>query len=74
DYRYAQANTNGRIGKLDAYFITNLNAWYNHTASGLGFSFTIKNITNERYIVTRRPQGIRAGLPRFISAGITYNF
>lgn len=74
DYGYVQANTNGRIGKLDAYFITNLNVWYNHAASGLGFNFTVKNITNERYIVTRRPQGIRAGLPRFISAGITYSF
>jgi Fe(3+) dicitrate transport protein len=37
---------------------------------GLKLNASIKNITDERYIVSRRPQGIRAGLPRFFTAGI----
>ena len=74
DYNYVQATANGRIGKLDPYLIANLNIWYEHSPSGLGLNVSIKNLTNERYIASRRPQGIRVGLPRFISAGITFDF
>jgi Fe(3+) dicitrate transport protein len=74
DYRYVQATTNGRIGKLAPYFVTNLNTWYKHAATGIGVNFSIKNLTNERYIVSRRPQGIRSGLPRFVSMGLSYAF
>lgn len=73
-YRYTQATANGRIGKLDPYFVINLSAWYKHQPTGLGVNFAVKNITDERYISTRRPQGIRVGLPRFISAGISLDF
>ena len=73
-FRYTQATANGRIGKLESYMVANLSAWYLHESSGLGFNIGIKNLTNERYIVTRRPQGIRAGMPRFFSAGVNYNF
>ncbi len=72
NYRYAQATANGRIGKLDPYTVINLSAWYEHKATGLGFNVSVKNLLDERYIATRRPQGIRAGMPRFISAGINY--
>lgn len=74
DYSYTQATNNGRIGKLAPYFITNLNFWYNHSKSGIGANFSVKNLTNERYIVSRRPQGIRVGLPRFVSLGLNYTF
>ncbi|TCO08889.1 Fe(3+) dicitrate transport protein [Natronoflexus pectinivorans] len=74
DYQYVQAVTNGRIGKLDSFFITNLNVWYNFSGSGLAINAGVKNITNQRYIATRRPQGIRAGMPRLITAGINYTF
>ncbi len=73
DYTYIQATANGRIGKLDAYMITNLNIWYDYKG-GITFHVSIKNLTNERYIASRRPQGIRVGLPRFISAGIALGF
>jgi Fe(3+) dicitrate transport protein len=74
DYNYLQATANGRIGKLDSYIVANLNVWYDHSPSGLGLNINIKNLTNERYIASRRPQGIRVGLPRLISAGITFDF
>jgi Fe(3+) dicitrate transport protein len=32
----------------------------------------LKNLTNERYIASRRPQGIRVGLDRFTSLGIDW--
>jgi Fe(3+) dicitrate transport protein len=74
DYKYSQATASGRIGKLNPYLVANAAIWYNHQKSGLGVNLCVKNLTNERYIVSRRPQGIRAGMPRFVSAGITYNF
>ncbi len=73
-YSYTQATANGRIGNLDVFLVTNISAWYNHASSGLGFNIGVKNVTNERYISTRRPQGIRVGMPRFISVGVNYNF
>jgi Fe(3+) dicitrate transport protein len=73
-YRYEQATASGRIGKLDPYFIANASAWYNHTGTGLGINLAVKNVFDERYIASRRPQGIKVGLPRTLSAGLTYNF
>ncbi len=73
-YNYIQATANGRIGKLDPYMVANFSAWYEHSGTGLGISVSVKNLFNERYIVTRRPQGIRVGMPRFISAGVSYGF
>jgi Fe(3+) dicitrate transport protein len=40
----------------------------------LSFHAAVKNLTDERYIVSRRPQGIRVGLPRFVTAGVDFNF
>jgi len=34
------------------------------------FNLAVKNLTNERYIASRRPQGIRVGIDRQIVAGI----
>lgn len=73
DFSYVQATKNGRIGRLDAFYTIGFNAWYNHPG-GLGLNFSVKNLTNERYIASRRPQGIKVGLPRFVSAGLTYQF
>jgi Fe(3+) dicitrate transport protein len=42
--------------------------------SGLSLSLAVKNLLDERYIVSRRPQGIRVGLPRFITAGLDFKF
>ncbi|MBS4014651.1 MAG: TonB-dependent receptor [Bacteroidetes bacterium] len=74
DYKYVQATANGRIGLLEAYNIINASVWYNHAKTGLGINIGVKNLTDERYIATRRPQGIRAGLPRMITARISYSF
>jgi Fe(3+) dicitrate transport protein len=74
DYNYKQATLNGRIGLLDAYFICDISAWYNTPIKGLSVSASVKNLLNERYIASRRPQGIKVGMPRFVSAGISYSF
>ncbi len=72
-FSYEQATMNGRIGQLDAFYTLGLNGWYKHRG-GLGLNFAIKNLTNQRYIASRRPQGIKVGMPRFVSAGLTFDF
>jgi Fe(3+) dicitrate transport protein len=74
DFNYTQATYNGRIGVIKPYFIGDINVWFLHKKSGLELNFSVKNLFDERYIVTRRPQGIRVGMPRFISGGVSYNF
>lgn len=41
---------------------------------GIRYSAQLKNLLNERYIATRRPQGIRVGLPRMLTASFNYTF
>jgi Fe(3+) dicitrate transport protein len=63
--------TDGQEGQLAAFTIVDANlTWSIPKIDKISFSFAVKNVTNERYIVSRRPQGIRLGLPRFVSAGL----
>lgn len=73
-YRYMQATASGRIGRLDPFFLLDASVWFKHEKSGIDFNASVKNILNERYIASRRPQGIRVGLPRFFCIGIGYSF
>jgi Fe(3+) dicitrate transport protein len=68
------ASNNGRIGMLEAYRVFDASAAYRLKKWNTTFSIAAKNLTNERYIVTRRPQGIRPGMPRIITAGIKLDF
>jgi Fe(3+) dicitrate transport protein len=74
EFEYEQATLNGRIGIIRARFVADASAWYRVGSSGLEFTLAVKNITDERYIASRRPQGIRVGMPRFISGGVSYTF
>tara|TARA_R110001599_G_scaffold116148_1_gene283566 strand:- start:1030 stop:3444 length:2415 start_codon:yes stop_codon:yes gene_type:complete len=66
-------STNGRTGKMDDYLLTDLVLNYRlPKAEQVSFNATIKNLTNERYIASRRPEGIRVGMARFISLGIDW--
>ncbi|MCC5917650.1 MAG: TonB-dependent receptor [Cryomorphaceae bacterium] len=60
---------NGRFGKMDAFNLFDFTAYHSVREWKTRFNVSIKNITNERYIATRRPQGISLGLPRFITFG-----
>jgi Fe(3+) dicitrate transport protein len=73
-FDYRQATLNGRIGLMQAYFVADATAWYRLGNSGMEFTLAIKNVLDERYIVSRRPQGIRVGMPRFVSGGVSYTF
>lgn len=67
-------SANGRNGVIDAYTTIDATLLYHWKKINTTFNLSVKNMTDERYIVSRRPQGIRVGLPRFITAGFKFNF
>jgi Fe(3+) dicitrate transport protein len=64
----------GRNGLIAAYHTFDGNIFFASERWNTTFTLSVKNITNERYIVNRRPQGIRVGLPRWINFGVEYRF
>jgi Fe(3+) dicitrate transport protein len=74
-----EANTvapapNGRSGLLPAYFVLDGAAAFQFASLPLQLQLSVKNLTDERFIVTRRPQGIRVGLPRLLTFGGEWRF
>jgi Fe(3+) dicitrate transport protein len=67
-------SVDGTIGLLPSYFLLDAVVSYQISKWNSAFNLSVKNLTDERYISTRRPQGIRVGLPRFITAGFEINF
>jgi Fe(3+) dicitrate transport protein len=69
-------SSDGRIGKINSYMVLDATTQYKIPVKSMKMAVNVsmKNLTNERYIVTRRPQGIRVGIPRFITAGIDIGF
>lgn len=67
-------SADGRMGRIDGYTVVHANAWHALSRIPLRLGLSVQNLTNERYMVTRRPQGIRLGLPRFLSGTIEFRF
>ena len=64
----------GRSGAIPSYFLMDANVFYNVDKWNSRFNLSVKNVLNERYIASRRPQGIRVGIPRFITMGYEFRF
>lgn len=64
----------GQVGKIAARNIVDGSVFYTMPGKKISFNVAVKNITNERYIASRNPQGIRVGMPRFVTAGIDFKF
>lgn len=65
---------NGRIGVIDAWYLLDVAAGYQFKKLPLRLEASVKNLTDERFIVSRRPQGIRVALPRMIFVGLEFRF
>jgi Fe(3+) dicitrate transport protein len=64
----------GRNGVIPAYHTLDFHLGWNIKKWNTSIGCTIKNVTNERYIISRRPQGIRVGLPILTIGYIEYHF
>lgn len=70
EFNTVQATTNGLTGLIPAHVVFDLSARYGIEPLNAAFSLSIKNLFDKRYIASRRPEGIKVGLPRFVTAGI----
>jgi Fe(3+) dicitrate transport protein len=60
----------GRIGLIKPRYITDATIFAKHPKKNITATLSIKNLMNERYIASRRPQGIRVGIDRQVIFGI----
>ena len=57
----------------DSYFTADLSAEYT-LVSQLRLRAMIRNLSDETYVVARRPAGLRPGMPRSVLVGFTWGF
>ncbi|MFN5480467.1 MAG: TonB-dependent receptor family protein [Chitinophagaceae bacterium] len=67
-------SNNGRIGLIASRYLIDASAFLKPFKKDIQFTVAVKNLTNERYIASRRPQGIRVGLPRQIFIGVEFRW
>ncbi|HSC29400.1 MAG TPA: TonB-dependent receptor [Vicinamibacterales bacterium] len=53
----------------DSYFVLSASGEYELTAGASLFA-SVQNVTDNVYIISRRPSGVRPGLPRLVQAGL----
>lgn len=58
--------------KTDSYFVIDASANYN-VSKNVSFFVNATNLTNQVYVVARRPAGLRPGLPRAFNLGLRAN-
>lgn len=61
------------VPNTDSYFLIDISASYQITST-TQFVFDVRNLTDKTYLVSRRPAGLRPGLPRMVQAGIKLTF
>jgi len=67
-------SNDGLTGEIGSRFIIDVTArYYWHKMNSIIY-VSVKNLTDEIYIASRRPQGIKVGLPRIVTAGIDLSF
>jgi Fe(3+) dicitrate transport protein len=65
-----EASPSGETGEMPAFFVFDITGSYVLPSINSSVFISIKNLLDERYIASRRPQGIKVGVPRFITGGV----
>ena len=74
DLNTIEPSSDGRIGKIPAYYVADASLRYHIPAWQMSVSGSVKNLTDERYIASRRPQGIKVGIPQMFVLGLEKKF
>ncbi|MGI9141491.1 MAG: TonB-dependent receptor family protein, partial [Gemmatimonadaceae bacterium] len=75
NFETSAGSANGRVGLIPAHRVVDLAARYRLPVRGdLSLSATVKNLAGTKYIASRRPEGIKPGLPRTVFAGVDWEF
>jgi Fe(3+) dicitrate transport protein len=67
-------SANGLVGLLPSFYTIDAGLGFDWIKANTTITASVKNLTDERYIYTRRPQGIRVGLERMIYLGVKKRF
>jgi Fe(3+) dicitrate transport protein len=65
---------NGRNGRIPAYTVWNASAGLRLPYAGMEVYGTLKNLAGATYVASRRPEGIKPGLPRMLQVGLRTGF
>ncbi len=65
---------NGRNGLIPAHTVWNATASFRVPGTRVTAVTAVKNLANSVYVASRRPEGIKPGLPRFVTAGFVWDF
>lgn len=68
------ASADGRIGLIPSFYTLDATVYYTLEKIRTTVQLSVKNLTDERYIASRRPQGIRVGLPRWVGLTLEHKF
>jgi Fe(3+) dicitrate transport protein len=63
-------SADGQSGQMPSFIVMDLTGSYMIPELNSSVFVSVKNLFDERYIASKRPQGIKVGIPRFITAGI----
>jgi Fe(3+) dicitrate transport protein len=64
----------GRIGEIPEHHVLDVTLRYTHKATGLGGSLAVKNLTDDIYVASRRPDGIFPGGFRQIVGSVRWAY
>jgi Fe(3+) dicitrate transport protein len=70
NFETVEATASGRVGLIPAHQVWNLTSQWALPGSGVALFGSVKNLLDERYIASRRPEGIKPGMPRQLVVGV----
>ena len=75
NFETVTGSANGRVGEIPAQRVLDVSAQYEIPGlTGTRVTAAVRNVMDRTYIVSRRPEGIKAGLPRLASLGLSWGF
>ena len=75
NFETVEGSANGRNGRIPAYHVFDLSTRLAvPRLSDVTVLASVKNLSDETYIASRRPQGIKTGLPRLMTVGLAWGF
>jgi Fe(3+) dicitrate transport protein len=74
DVATGAVDASGRVGRLAPYNLVDLGARYREPRTHLAVRVAVKNLLNDIYVASRRPDGIFIGAPRQVFASLGWDY
>lgn len=75
NFETVTGSANGRLGEIPAHRFLDFSGQYEIPGlSGVRLTAAVRNLTDATFIASRRPEGIKVGLPRLVTVGLGWGF